>query len=376
MIPILATACLLATYIKFSLPQLPGAEWNSLNTRLADRLRLLHNDLATDTLTPAEAGSNFESILQDFFAEIPDFVNNQNEQRSFSRREPKLLDEARKIKNRLRRRAFRQSSSKEDRDMFHAALATYTHLKKRRDEQTCERNAQHEERCFKRNFWDYSKKIVKDSLYSRSAMPTCSADTANDYFKSRYESPSSVDPSSLSWIPPLKNPISDFNTDPIRPKDVKNVLQRKSSHSSPGPDGIYYGMLKKLPCTHHFLATLYSKLLSNPVPPQSWSRSKVSLIHKKGDTSQPENFRMIALSSTTGKIFHQILADRIETFVTDNDFVDRTVQKGFLHGISGCLDHNTLVHEIIKHTKKSRRTVHITWFDLEDAFGSVPHDLT
>eukprot|EP00057_Strongylocentrotus_purpuratus_P029921 XP_780226.4 PREDICTED: uncharacterized protein LOC574749 [Strongylocentrotus purpuratus] len=240
MIPILATACLLATVIKFSLPQLPGAEWNSLNTRLADRLRLLHNDLAADTLTPAEAGSNFESILQDFFAEIPDFANNQNEQRSFARREPKLLDEARKIKNRLRRRAFRQSSSKEDRDMFHAALATYTHLKKRRDEQTCERNAQHEERCFKRNFWDYSKKIVKDSLYSRSATPTCSADTANDYFKSRYESPSSVDPSSLSWIPPLKNPISDFNTDPIRPKDVKNVLQRKSSHSSPGPDGIYY----------------------------------------------------------------------------------------------------------------------------------------
>ena len=31
--------------------------------------------------------------------------------------------------------------------------------------------------------------------------------------------------------------------------------------------------------------------------------------------------------------------------------------------------------EIINHAKASKKTVHITWFDLEDAFGSVSHDL-
>ena len=31
--------------------------------------------------------------------------------------------------------------------------------------------------------------------------------------------------------------------------------------------------------------------------------------------------------------------------------------------------------EIINHAKTNKRTAHITWFDLEDAFGSVSHDL-
>ena len=31
--------------------------------------------------------------------------------------------------------------------------------------------------------------------------------------------------------------------------------------------------------------------------------------------------------------------------------------------------------EILNHAKHNNRTVHVTWFDLEDAFGSVSHDL-
>jgi len=31
--------------------------------------------------------------------------------------------------------------------------------------------------------------------------------------------------------------------------------------------------------------------------------------------------------------------------------------------------------EVINHAKSNGRTAHITWFDLEDAFGSVLHEL-
>ena len=31
--------------------------------------------------------------------------------------------------------------------------------------------------------------------------------------------------------------------------------------------------------------------------------------------------------------------------------------------------------EIINHAKFNKRTVHVTWFDLEDAFGILSHDL-
>ena len=93
------------------------------------------------------------------------------------------------------------------------------------------------------------------------------------------------------------------------------------------------------------------------------------------DTGDPSNFRPIALSSCVGKLFHQILSDRISGFLVGNKFIDPEAQKAFLHGISGCQDHNLILSEIINHAKSNNRTAHITWFDLEDAFGSVSHDL-
>ena len=49
---------------------------------------------------------------------------------------------------------------------------------------------------------------------------------------------------------------------------------------------------------------------------------------------------MIALSSVFGKIFHQIIVNRLERYLTKNEFVDTTIQKGFMKGVSGCVDHN------------------------------------
>ena len=88
-------------------------------------------------------------------------------------------------------------------------------------------------------------------------------------------------------------------------------------------------------------------------------------------TGEPFNFKPIALTSVVGKLFHQILSE--SKFVVGNGFIDPKIQKAFLRGLSGCPDHN--LNEIINHAKLKNRTVHITWFDLEDAFGSVSHDL-
>ena len=120
----------------------------------------------------------------------------------------------------------------------------------------------------------------------------------------------------------------------ITPKDIRNIVKHKSNSSSPGPDGITYGFLKKLPCLHHCLATLYNKILWDGVPPTTWAQSRVSLIYKKGDTLDPTNFRMIALSSIFGKIYHQIMAHRSASFMTDNKYIDNSILKAFLQRIN------------------------------------------
>ena len=48
---------------------------------------------------------------------------------------------------------------------------------------------------------------------------------------------------------------------------------------------------------------------------------------------------------------------------------------GFMAHINGCIEHTTLVQEIIQHAKHNNKTLHFSSYDLQDAFGSISHDL-
>ena len=50
-------------------------------------------------------------------------------------------------------------------------------------------------------------------------------------------------------------------------------------------------------------------------------------------------------------------------------------QKAYVNGINGCMEHVTVVQEVIQHAKLNKKTLHAMWFDLQDAFGSVAHEL-
>ena len=107
---------------------------------------------------------------------------------------------------------------------------------------------------------------------------------------------------------------------------------------------------------HHVLATFFNKVLESGAHPPSWGESVVKLLNKKGDLKNPSNFRMIALTGCIGKTYHLILAERLTTFLTSNKFIDPTLQKAFLPGINGCIEHNLVMEEIIKDAKYNKKT--------------------
>ena len=51
------------------------------------------------------------------------------------------------------------------------------------------------------------------------------------------------------------------------------------------------------------------------------------------------------------------------------------VQKGFLEGVAGCVEHTTFQWEILQHTKSKQRQIVLAWLDLENAYGSLRHML-
>ena len=203
---------------------------------------------------------------------------------------------------------------------------------------------------------------------------------ADQHYSETYSIPRDINLPDLHWYPPALTSPQDadfqpFDSSPFRPRDIRQVLKNANKNSAPGPDGVPFSVLLKLESTHHILATLFTKVQALGAPPSSWGESVVKLIHKKGNPSDPTNFRMIALSGCVGKTFHLLLNSRLTSYLIQNKLIDPTMQKAFLPGINGCIEHNLAMEEIMKDARKNKRTAHITYFDAEDAFGSVPHSL-
>ena len=73
---------------------------------------------------------------------------------------------------------------------------------------------------------------------------------------------------------------------------------------------------------------------------------------------------MNALTLNIAKLYHTIEANRTMEFMKSNKYIDPTAQKAYMHWINGCVEHITVVHEIIQNAKLNNRTAHISWLDL------------
>jgi hypothetical protein len=129
-----------------------------------------------------------------------------------------------------------------------------------------------------------------------------------------------------------------------------------------------------MPSTHHFLATLFTKiLLKDQTAPKEWCTAKLILIHKTGDESLPENFKPIALTSVVGKLFNKILAIRLEDFLQQNGLLNTSLQKVFLTDTNGTMEHIFAMSAIIQNAYAHGSPLSVTFLDLKNAFGSISH---
>ena len=181
----------------------------------------------------------------------------------------------------------------------------------------------------------------------------------------------------MNWFPDVEKPSTPYNLSPYTPKDIKNALINKNLNSAPGYDGIVYEYLLKMPFLHQVMATVFTKIRDKSEAPQEWAKSNMILIKKDSEESndEPSHFRMIALTLNIGKLYHTLEAERALHYMLENKYLDCTAQKAYVDGINGCVEHVTIVQEVIQHARLNSKTLHCTWFDLMDAFGSVPHAL-
>ncbi len=109
--------------------------------------------------------------------------------------------------------------------------------------------------------------------------------------------------------------------------------------------------------------------------PKAWWRAGGVLIPKEKDVTDISKFRPICLLNAEGKIFFNMIAQRLSTYLEKNKYIDTAVQKAGIPGFTGCLEHTSMIWHQIQAAKKDERDIHVIFLDLANAFGSVSHNL-
>lgn len=271
--------------------------WDTIDAEFRSILYLTSACLASDDISPTEAGDTFVSLFRAHLERYDILKQSDNSKVTEvvrrSRRMEKVTERLRRLKN-TQKKMWRR-----DRPSFNNVFRAHNKAKRLCDQLATDSRLRYHERAFRSNVWHYAKKVCTDS--SNTPCLDCSPDSAFAYFaeNSRDDGGYSALP---SWVANVQHVPSDedlleLDLSPITPSLIKQVLKKRPSVSAPGVDGITYHHLKMMSSTHHFLATLFSKIfLHSQVPPTSWIHAKIIMVHKNGDPTIPANFRPVALT--------------------------------------------------------------------------------
>ncbi len=106
-----------------------------------------------------------------------------------------------------------------------------------------------------------------------------------------------------------------------------------------------------------------------------WRTAEGIFIPKEDGTTEVGKFRTISLLNVEGKLYFSHTADRIMKYALMNQYIDKSVQKGGVPAISGCLEHTAVLSQLIREAKARKKNLVITWLDIANAYGSIPHNL-
>ena len=68
-----------------------------------------------------------------------------------------------------------------------------------------------------------------------------------------------------------------------------------------------------------------------------------------------------------------VVQRRLQSFLVGNNYIQAQVQKAFIDGVPGCIEHATVLMEALRDARAAKRSICATWLDLANAYGSVRH---
>ena len=171
------------------------------------------------------------------------------------------------------------------------------------------------------------------------------------------------------WIPSLPTSIYPCLTTPPTYAEITKAIDKSKSKASPCPlDQISVIVLKRCPILRTILHKLTTECWNLGSIPTCWKRGLTILIYKKGDPTDPSNFRPITLQPILYKILASVVRNRLYSYLEENNYLDKNVQKGFWPTMDGVSEHTEMLTHLLKDAKRNQRSVNATLLDSEERF--------
>ena len=173
-------------------------------------------------------------------------------------------------------------------------------------------------------------------------------------------------------------PVLDHHDMPDLPKltitvaGVQKLLEDLQPNKTTGPDQIPAKILKS--CASSLapvLQKIFQKSVNTGVLPKGWLKANVVPIYKKGERTNPENYRPVSLTSIPCKILEHIIFRHIKDHLDIHDVITHH-QHGFRKGRSCETQLAGLINDLAK-TLDNRSQADLVILDFSKAFDKVPH---
>ena len=107
------------------------------------------------------------------------------------------------------------------------------------------------------------------------------------------------------------------------------------------------------------LATLFNRVMNQSQVPRAWNRGRVVLVHKKGDTSDVNNYRPLTVLTCMNGTYSKVINARL-TEVVERHRLLGEIQNGFRKDRSGG-DSSFTLNTVIWKTLAKKQKVHLSF---------------
>ncbi|GFR96248.1 polyprotein [Elysia marginata] len=139
-----------------------------------------------------------------------------------------------------------------------------------------------------------------------------------------------------------------FNNKPPNLKEIEAVVYKARAKSAPGPDGLPYLLYKRCPNVLKWLHKIVRSAWNNIKVSKEWMTAEGVYIPKEQNSKEINQFHPISLLNVEGKMIFSVMATLLTKYLMANGYINTSVQKGGIPGVSGCLEYATLIWEAIQ----------------------------